>query len=73
MKDQNTKRRKGSALGLGAPFAGAASEVIPLRWKNCTQVNKRYPHGWASWVHGTGRVARLYEHSDAATSSTGQR
>jgi hypothetical protein len=33
------------ALGLGAPFAGAASEVIPLRWKNCTQVNKRYPHG----------------------------
>jgi Excalibur calcium-binding domain len=33
------------AMVLGAPFAGAASERIPLRWKNCTQVNKRYPHG----------------------------
>jgi hypothetical protein len=33
------------ALGLGAPFAGAANAVIPVRWKNCTQVNKRYPHG----------------------------
>jgi hypothetical protein len=33
------------ALALGAPFAEAASTVIPKRWKNCTQVNKRYPHG----------------------------
>jgi hypothetical protein len=32
-------------LGLGAHFAGAASERIPVRWKNCTQVNKRDPHG----------------------------
>jgi Excalibur calcium-binding domain len=30
--------------GLGAQAAGAAS-AVPLRWKNCTQVNKRYPHG----------------------------
>jgi Excalibur calcium-binding domain len=34
------------ALGVtGVSFADAASTVIPLRWKNCTQVNKRYPHG----------------------------
>jgi hypothetical protein len=33
------------AMGLGAPFADAASLVIPKRWKNCTQVNKRYPRG----------------------------
>jgi Excalibur calcium-binding domain len=32
-------------LGLAAPFASAANERIPVRWKNCTQVNKRYPHG----------------------------
>jgi len=23
----------------------AAMEVIPARWKNCTLVNKRFPHG----------------------------
>ena len=28
-----------------APFAGAAIERIPAQWKNCTQVNKRFPHG----------------------------
>jgi hypothetical protein len=32
-------------LGLGASFATAATERIPARWKNCTIVNKRYPHG----------------------------
>ena len=32
-------------LVLGAPFAGAANARIPARWKNCTVVNKRYPHG----------------------------
>jgi hypothetical protein len=32
-------------LGLTAPFVDATNERIPLRWKNCTQVNKRYPHG----------------------------
>jgi Excalibur calcium-binding domain len=26
-------------------LAGAASERIPARWKNCTVVNKRYPRG----------------------------
>ena len=29
----------------GSPFSGAASGAIPARWKNCTNVNKRYPHG----------------------------
>jgi hypothetical protein len=28
----------------GAPFA-AASGAVTAPWKNCTQVNKRYPHG----------------------------
>jgi hypothetical protein len=35
----------GIVLALGAPFASAAPDRIPARWKNCTQVNKRYPHG----------------------------
>jgi hypothetical protein len=26
-------------------FATAATERVPARWKNCTVVNKRYPHG----------------------------
>jgi len=30
---------------LGAPSAGAANARIPARWKNCTVVNNRYPHG----------------------------
>jgi len=25
--------------------ASAAREAIPSRWKNCTVVNKRFPHG----------------------------
>jgi Excalibur calcium-binding domain len=32
-------------LGVSTSLAGAASERIPGRWKNCTVVNKRYPHG----------------------------
>ena len=28
-----------------APFAGAATARVPAQWKNCTQVNKRFPHG----------------------------
>jgi hypothetical protein len=32
-------------LGVGTSLAGAASERIPVRLKNCTLVNKRYPHG----------------------------
>jgi hypothetical protein len=28
-----------------APGLGAAGSAIPYKWKNCTIVNKRYPHG----------------------------
>jgi hypothetical protein len=28
-----------------AATASAAREAIPARWKNCTVVNKRFPHG----------------------------
>jgi Excalibur calcium-binding domain len=34
-----------AAIGCTAPAAAAAPALVPLRWKNCTQVNKRYPHG----------------------------
>jgi hypothetical protein len=28
-----------------APGLGAAGSAIPYKWKNCTIVNMRYPHG----------------------------
>jgi hypothetical protein len=35
-----------AAGAIAVPMiAGAANAVIPAQWKNCTQVNKRYPHG----------------------------
>jgi Excalibur calcium-binding domain len=34
----------GAIVCGGTPFAAAASAVV-APWKNCTQVNKRYPHG----------------------------
>jgi hypothetical protein len=34
-----------ASLLVAAPFADAASTRIPARWKNCTVVNKRFPHG----------------------------
>jgi hypothetical protein len=34
----------GAMVCGGAPFADAAGSVS-APWKNCTQVNKRYPHG----------------------------
>ncbi len=33
------------AAAASPTIAGAANAVIPAQWKNCTQVNKRYPHG----------------------------
>jgi hypothetical protein len=33
------------AIVWGAASAAAAPSAVPARWKNCTQVNKRYPHG----------------------------
>jgi hypothetical protein len=32
---------------VGVAPAPAAPERVPLRWKNCTIVNKRFPHGVA--------------------------
>jgi hypothetical protein len=40
------------AVPLGASFAGAATARVPLRWKNCTQVNKRYPQARSSEANG---------------------
>ena len=39
-----------AVLALGAVICGgvpiaAAAPAVPAPWKNCTQVNKRYPHG----------------------------
>jgi Excalibur calcium-binding domain len=34
-----------STVGLMVASARAATDTIPVRWKNCTNVNKRYPHG----------------------------
>jgi hypothetical protein len=28
-----------------APGLGATGSAVPYRWKNCTIVNKRFPHG----------------------------
>lgn len=33
------------AIVWGAAPAPAATGAVPLRWKNCTIVNKRFPHG----------------------------
>jgi hypothetical protein len=32
-------------LAVLSASASAAREAIPYRWKNCTIVNKRFPHG----------------------------
>jgi Excalibur calcium-binding domain len=34
-----------AGLVVLAASASAAREAIPARWKNCTVVNKRFPHG----------------------------
>ena len=34
-----------AALLVLAASASAAREAIPIKWKNCTVVNKRFPHG----------------------------
>ena len=34
-----------STVGLMVASGLAATDTIPVRWKNCTNVNKRYPHG----------------------------
>jgi hypothetical protein len=32
-------------VALTVASALAATDTIPVRWRNCTNVNKRYPHG----------------------------
>jgi Excalibur calcium-binding domain len=34
-----------AVLAILAASASAAKDVVPYRWKNCTIVNKRFPHG----------------------------
>ena len=34
-----------AGLVVLAASASAARQVIPIKWKNCTIVNKRFPHG----------------------------
>jgi excalibur calcium-binding domain-containing protein len=34
-----------TAIALGVGSVVAAPTTIPARWKNCTNVHKRYPHG----------------------------
>jgi Excalibur calcium-binding domain len=33
------------AAAVACGGTSSAALAIPARWKNCTQVNKRYPHG----------------------------
>jgi hypothetical protein len=33
------------AVAFGVAPVAATTGKVPLPWKNCTQVNKRYPHG----------------------------
>jgi excalibur calcium-binding domain-containing protein len=35
----------GAVVWGGGSFAGASSARIPLLWRNCTNVNRVYPHG----------------------------
>jgi hypothetical protein len=34
-----------AALLLGGASSAVAAQAVPGSWKNCTRVNKRYPHG----------------------------
>jgi hypothetical protein len=34
-----------AAIVVGVAPTLAATDRVPLRWKNCTIVNKRFPHG----------------------------
>jgi Excalibur calcium-binding domain len=34
-----------AALVFAASSATGARQTVPYRWKNCTIVNKRFPHG----------------------------
>jgi hypothetical protein len=47
--------------------APAARDRIPLRWKNCTIVNKRFPHGvgkFGAHDRTSGVPVRNFKHSN---------
>jgi Excalibur calcium-binding domain len=47
--------------------APTASDRVPYRWKNCTIVNKRYPHGvgrYGAHDKTTGEPVRNFKHSN---------
>ncbi|MGZ4408985.1 MAG: hypothetical protein ACXVY6_09385, partial [Gaiellaceae bacterium] len=48
----------------GTPFATAA-HAVSAPWKNCTQVNKRYPHGVGKVRARERRVVRPWRTSNA--------
>jgi len=65
-------RRPATLLLLAAVFAasGAAAKAsqarIPARWKNCTAVNTRYPHGvgrYGAHDKTTGVPVTNFKHS----------
>jgi excalibur calcium-binding domain-containing protein len=35
----------GAVFAAGGAAANASHAAIPARWKNCTAVNRRFPHG----------------------------
>jgi hypothetical protein len=56
----------GAILVGVAPSPGATNR-IPYRWKNCTIVNKRFPHGvgrFGAHDRTTGVPVRNFKHSN---------
>jgi hypothetical protein len=54
-------------LGSSVASAPVAGERVPYRWKNCTNVNKRYPHGvgrYGAHDKTTGVPVRNFKHSN---------
>jgi hypothetical protein len=55
------------ALVSGVASAPSARDRVPYRWKNCTIVNKRYPHGvgrYGAHDKTTGVPVRNFKHSN---------
>jgi excalibur calcium-binding domain-containing protein len=55
------------ALASNVAGAPAAGNRVPYRWKNCTIVNKRYPHGvgrYGAHDKTTGVPVRNFKHSN---------
>jgi hypothetical protein len=55
-----------AAFAATSATANATQARIPARWKNCTAVNKRYPHGVgrnAAHDHTSGVPVTNFKHS----------